>query len=218
VLHCYLALSNFNKKVPFKHLPLKLQNDIKTFLGSYKEGLLLSRQLLFSIGNPQTIEELCLKTDYGFFDHKALYIHKSLINELHPVLRIYVGCAGILFGNLIEVDIIKIHKYSGKVTLLKYNDFENKNLPELKERIKVNLKRQEIDFFDYQSGPWQQFLYYKERFVSPNHTNRKKWEKFSNKLKKLGINENDPIGPSKREFTELIESKGLTVNLNKKRK
>jgi len=214
----YLSLSNFKNRVPFKHLSLRLQNDIKTFLGSYKDGLEQSRQMLFSIGKPEIITALCSQTKFGFFDHKALYIHKSLMNDLHPILRIYIGCAGILYGDFNEIDIIKIHKRSGKVTLLKYDNFDDKNLPELNERIKVNLRKQHIDFFDHQSGPWQQLLYYKERFVASEHPARKKWEKFSKKLRKLGFNENDPIGPSKQEFLEQIEEKGLTINLNKRRK
>jgi len=214
----YLALSNFKSRVPFKHMSLKLQNDIKTFLGSYKEGLEQSRKMLFSIANPEIIIALCSQTKFGFFDHKSLYIHKSLMDELHPILRIYIGCAGILYGNLNYIDIIKIHKHSGKVTLLKYDNFDDKNLPELHERIKVNLRKQRIDFFDHQAVPWQQLLYYKERFVSSEHRARKKWEKFSKKLRKHGFNENDLIGPSKQEFIEIINNKGLTYNLNKKRK
>jgi DNA phosphorothioation-associated putative methyltransferase len=213
----YLALSNFKKKVPFYHLSRRLQNDIKTFLGSYKAGLEKSKELLFSIGNPDTITELCHKTEFGYFDHKAQYIHKSLLNDLHPILRIYVGCAGILYGDLKNVDIIKIHKKSGKVTLLIYDDFKNKYLPELKERVKVNLRKQRIDFFDHKSETHQQVLYFKERYVTDKHPLRRKWVNFSKKLKKIGIDDNVTFGPSKNEFHELIERKGLTRALNTKR-
>jgi DNA phosphorothioation-associated putative methyltransferase len=214
----YLALSNFKKKVPFKHLSTRLQNDIKTFLGSYKLGLEESRAMLFAIGNPDVITELCNKAEFGFFDHKALYIHKSLMKDLHPILRIYIGCAGILYGDLQNVDIIKLHNKSGKVTLLKYDNFENKPLPELQERVKINLRKQHIDFFDYQSPTYQQLLYFKENYVSKEYPSRSKWEKFSEKLRKIGFKDNIVIGPTKQEFYEFINKKGLTINLNKKRK
>jgi DNA phosphorothioation-associated putative methyltransferase len=147
-----------------------------------------------------------------------LYIHKSLVRDLHPVLRIYIGCAGILYGEIQNADIIKIHKWSGKVTLLKYDDFEGKPLPELLERVKVNLRKQRIDVFDHQSPTNQQLLYFKEFYVGKNHPSWPKWKKFSNKLRKLGFDDNAAFGPSKPEFLELIEQKGLTPNLNKKRK
>jgi DNA phosphorothioation-associated putative methyltransferase len=214
----YLALSNFKKRVPLKYLPKSLQTDIKTFLGSYRNAIEVSRSMLFSIGNPLIIEEICAKTNFGFFDHKALYVHRSLINELHPILRIYIGCAGILYGDLKNADIIKIHKKSGKVTLLKYDNFEGKNLPELQERIKVNLRRQRIEFFDHQLGLYQQLLYFKEQYVGKDHPDRPKWERFSKKLRKFGFNNTDPIGLPKQEFYSFIEQNDLTPSLNKRRR
>lgn len=37
-LQVYLALSNFRKMVPFKHLPASVRRDITTFLGSYQQA------------------------------------------------------------------------------------------------------------------------------------------------------------------------------------
>ena len=213
----YLALSNFNKRVPFYHLSNRVQNDIKTFLGSYKSGLEKSRELLFSIGDTDVITELCNKTEFGYFDHKALYINRDLIKDLHPILRIYIGCAGILYGDLKNVDIIKIHKKSGKVTLLIYDDFEKKSFPELIERVKVNLRKQQIDFFDHKSETHQQVLYFKERYVPDKYPLKEKWVKFSKKLSKIGIDSTVMYGPSKQELLELTKNHGLTINLNKKR-
>ena len=45
----YMALSNFKKTVPFKHLSNRLQTDIKTFIGSYTQAINESKKLLFSI-------------------------------------------------------------------------------------------------------------------------------------------------------------------------
>ncbi len=160
----YLALSNFKKKVPFMHLPKSLQTDIKTFFGSYKQGVEESMTTLFKIGDPQIITSLCEKTPFGYHNQQALFIHKSLKDELDPVLRIYIGCAGLFYGALDSVDIIKIHKVSGKVTLLIYDDFEGKELPELHQRIKVNLKNQRINFFNHRSVANPQLLQDKTKY------------------------------------------------------
>lgn len=145
----YLALSNFKQKVPLKSLSINLQRDIKTFTISYANGLKESRELLFSIGDPQKITNLCNNTNMGYLDEQALFIHKSLLPKLDPILRIYVGCGSLLYGDLNSADIIKIHKLSGKVTLLKYDDFDNKPAPILQLRVKVDLRNQKIDFFDH---------------------------------------------------------------------
>ena len=66
-----------------------------------------------------------------------------------PLIRIYVGCALQLFGDAGSVDLIKAHLQSGKVTFLVYDDFEGADTPKLIERIKVDLPRLRVDFFDY---------------------------------------------------------------------
>lgn len=210
----YLALSNFRKRVPFKHLPDGLRVDIKTFLGGHKQAIEESQDLLFSVGNPDVIEKLSDETPFGYLDHQALYLHRSLVQELHPVLRMYVGCAEILYGDLKDVDIVKIHKRSGKVSLLKYDDFEGKPLPELQERIKVNLRRQNIEVFDHRSSDRQELLFFKERYVAVDHPERARWEEFSNWLQGQGCNLEAGFGPTKQELLSLLESRGITINLD----
>ena len=172
------------------------------------------KALLFSAGKPDVITKLCDDTSFGFLDHQALFIHRSLIQELHPVLRIYVGCAEVLYGDLKEVDIIKIHKQSGKVSLQKYDDFEGKALPELQERIKVNLRRQVIEVFDHRSTERQQVVYFKERYVSKDHPEREKWEAFSNWLVSLGLDLEAGYG-YKQELLDFLEGMSLTDELVK---
>ena len=65
------------------------------------------------------------------------------------MLRAYVGCATALFGDVSQADVIKLHKASGKVTFLVYDDFEGKPLPELRHRIKVNLRTRWVQVFDH---------------------------------------------------------------------
>ena len=212
-LQVYLALSNFRRQVPFKHLPDGLRIDIKNFLGGYKAAVEESQSLLFSAGNPEVITGLCDDTSFGFLDHQALFIHRSLIQELHPILRIYVGCAEVLYGDLKDIDIVKIHKRSGKVTLLKYDNFEGKAVPELQERTKVNLRRQVIEVFDHRSTERQEVLYFKERYVPKNHPEREKWEEFSTWLKSLGLNLERGYGPYKHELLSFFERRGMTTEL-----
>ncbi len=204
----YIALSNFKKPVPLKHLPESIKADVKTFLGGYKRGLEEGISLLFSAGNPETITKLCDETPVGYHTAQALFIHHSLLPDLHPILRIYVGCAELLAGDLREIDLIKLHKRSGKVSLLRYDDFEGAPLPELIERIKVNLKQQSVDIFDHQSSERQELLYFKERYVALEHPNREVWEAFSIKLQLLGLDLDAGFGPTKQELLAFLDATG----------
>ena len=78
-----------------------------------------------------------------------LAFHQPVLGECLPVIRIYVGCALQLFGDANSVDLIKVHLQSGKASFLVYNAFEGKETPTLPERIKVDLPRLRVEFFDY---------------------------------------------------------------------
>lgn len=213
----YLALSNFRKPVPYKHIPLDLQNDIKSFFGNYKAAVMEGKKALYSIADAGSIAQHCSDTPFGVQDDQALYVHNSLIDELTPLLRIYVGCAGVLFGDVHAADVIKIHKRSGKVTLLRYDDFEGNPLPELQTRIKVNLREQRIDVFDHTTREDRQLLFFKERFVAEHYPAYSKWLRYGNRLRKLGFREEIRNEPNKKAFTAFLEAQGLTKGLAKKR-
>ncbi len=206
----YLALANLRKRIPFMKLSLSLRTDIKTFFGDYGAGLQAGFELLRAAADPGEIELACEELAIGWQDAQALYVHRTLLDQLPPVLRAYVGCATALFGDVEQADIIKMHKASGKVTFLVYEDFEHQPLPQLKHRIKVNLRTRWVEAFDHTSSG--QLLYFKERFLDPKHPNRSEMEACSEQLRKLGILEIVGLGPSKNELARLLEKHGLTAN------
>lgn len=213
----YVALANLRKKVPFGHLSQALRWDIREFFGNYTRALEQGVELLYAAGDSGEIELACEGLKIGWQDEQALFIHRSLLNELPPVLRAYVGCATSLFGDVAQADVIKLHKASGKVTFLVYDDFEGKPLPELRQRIKVNLRTRWVQVFDHSADG--QLLYFKERFVAPDHPGWTGMEAFSAKLRKIGIAGNNVgLGPVKRELMALLASKGLNENLNRRRR
>jgi hypothetical protein len=69
---------------------------------------------------------------------------RLLKRSLPEELRIYVGCAAQLFGDINEFDLVKIHFTSSKVSLMRYDDW-SKEEPLLLERGKVRLRDQEVD-------------------------------------------------------------------------
>jgi hypothetical protein len=159
----YVALANLRKRVPFGHLSAGLRRDLREFFGNYKAALQKGLELLYAAGDPGEIELACEDLPIGWQDEQALYIHRSLLDQLPPLLRAYVGCATTLFGAVEQADLIKIHKASGKVTFLVYDNFEGNPEPELQQRIKVNLRTRWVQVFDHRSDG--QRLTSKERFL-----------------------------------------------------
>jgi DNA phosphorothioation-associated putative methyltransferase len=211
----YVALANLRKRVPFGHLSSSLRFDIRDFFGNYKRALEKGIELLYAAGDTGEIELACEELKIGWQDEQALYLHRSLLDELPPVLRAYVGCATALFGDVSQADVIKLHKTSGKATFLAYDDFDHKPLPELRQRIKVNLRTRWVQVFDHSADG--QLLYFKERFLSRKHTCASEMQSFSDKVRNLGIPEIVCQGPSKSEFFSLLSRHGLNEKLNKRR-
>lgn len=54
-----------------------------------------------------------------------------------------------LFADAESVDLIKVHLQSDKVTFLVYDHFRGPTTPHLLERVKVDLSRLRVHFYDY---------------------------------------------------------------------
>ena len=211
----YLAMTKFRRRFLRREIPLRIKNDVRSFFGDLEAAEARASELLFAAGDSGEIDLACENLDLGWQDGDSLMIHRSLVGELPPILRIYVHCAAYRYGDPSQADLIKIHKHSGKITFQHYDDFDGKPLPELQTRIKVNLRNLFVEVFDHSKGPRIQLLYFKERFVGTAHPDRPSMEKFSAKLKKLGLNkETIGLGPDRETFHTLLTAAGLNENLN----
>lgn len=134
----------------------------------------------------------------------SLQLHISLLERLPTLLRVYVACATILCGDISEFDLVKIHTRSGKVTLLKYEDFETSPLPRLIQRIKVNLRDQDLDMFNYVGEFAPTLLYHKSRFINEEFPNFSEQVTFEAALDQLGLYDLTGYGPSEAEFHKVL--------------
>jgi len=152
-LMVYFALGLFGRRRPRSNMPDSLKRDIKTFFSSYTDALDEARTTLFSVGHSEVIHDACVKAYASIGcgnmeEGHSFTFHKNYLNELPIELRIYVGCATQLYGDIENFDLIKTHITSGKVSLMRYDDWD-KEVPMLLERVKIKLREQDIDFFDY---------------------------------------------------------------------
>ena len=154
----YFALSMFERRKPQSKMPESLKRDIKAFFPTYTKALEEAREILFSVGNPVIIEAAC-KAAYeilgcGYMEEgHSFTFNKSQLGELPSELRIYIACATQLYGDIDDFQLVKAHITSGKVSLMRYDDW-NKDEPLLLERVKIKLRELDIDFFDY-SGKFE---------------------------------------------------------------
>ena len=205
----FIAAAQLRRKIPFNQLSLRLQRDLRSFFGSYANAEEKARELMFAAGDADELEIAAAQLDCGYLDPNEGHftIHRSLLDELPVILRVYVECAAYLYGNPREADLIKIHLHSRKLTFHYYRDFDNTPLPELLTRIKIDLKRLFVTVIDHTNGREHQLLFFKERFLPKDHPDRPKMDRFSAKLRKLGLREETiGYGPSKEKWEEFMKS------------
>ena len=209
------ALAHFEGRIFFKYLDESVKRDIESFFENYSDLRAQARALLFAIADTQAILQACNEAaaegnGYLFTDH-SLQLHVSLIERLPPLLRVFEGTARRLLGGRGRANLVKLHVTSGKVTYLTYDDFEGLPVPNLVERIKVDLPKRKIDYFDY-IGPFEPNpLVMKSLFMDEENPNYHKQSEFDRQMLKAGVI--DPVmpHPSAGDLREAMRSRELEI-------
>jgi DNA phosphorothioation-associated putative methyltransferase len=204
----YFALQTFSKRKTYKHLETSLQKDIKTFFGDYKCAVAAATSVLYQISQTELVASTCQQATeqgLGYLDEEgALHLHTSLVEQLPALLRIYIGCATVLYGNIEQTDLIKIHIQSGKLSLMRYDDFQNQPVPRLLERVKINLREQTFDLFQYGEEYEPTYLFLKSRYINEEYFNYAEQLSFDEQLQALNLFDLSGYGPKPDEFRETL--------------
>lgn len=215
-LTVYFALQQFEQRRSFTTLPEELRRDVRTFFGGYQHAQTEARQLLFSAGKRELVRQACREAannGIGWLEKdQALHLHTSLVERLPALLRVYVGCASYLYGDVTSADVIKIHIDSAKITLLSCDDFEGKPLPRLLERIKIRFRDQDSERFTYGNGYEPPYVYGKSRFITEDFPHYAEQLAFEQALAERRLFEfKDGYGPPPQVFEDRLKAMRLEV-------
>jgi DNA phosphorothioation-associated putative methyltransferase len=159
-------MTHFRKKFLPREVPLRIKNDIRAFFGDIATARKRGLDILHAAADTDEVGIAVEGLKFGVYDRieKHFTFHRSFLNQLPPVLRVYILCGAIRYGDPEEADLIKIHVASGKLTFLHYDDFK-KARPVLQTRIKINLRDQFVHVFDHRAE--KQVLADKDRYMPP---------------------------------------------------
>jgi hypothetical protein len=136
-----------------------------------------------------------------------------MVDRLPAVLRAYVACGLILWDAIGDVQLVKIHISSGKLTLMEFDDFDTSPIPLLRRRVKVNVRRQDYDLFEYGSGDYPKPpLYRKSRYLHEDYPNYAEQLAFDEALEATGFLSDADFGPAADKLAELLELQRLAVS------
>jgi DNA phosphorothioation-associated putative methyltransferase len=214
----FFVARQFMKKAPYKELDLRLKTDIKHFFGDHKTANQEAIKLLLESANPDAIRDGCEKAasdGIGWLEENShsLQLHISLVERLPTVLRAYVTCGLILWDNVSDFQLIKIHVQSGKLTLLQYCDFDSSPIPLLIKRIKINIPKLDYDVFEYDESTFPPPpLLYKSRYMHEDMSGYAEQIEFDEALEALGVLDEFTQMPSLTQIREKLSARRLEID------
>lgn len=209
-LTVYMALSKFGKRPKMVHLPRRTQRDIRAFFGSFKRACEVADSLLFETGDEKAIDAACRNSRIGRLTSNALWLHRDAVPMLSPILRIYEGCARAYVGSMDDMNIVKLHRFSGKVSYLSCQDFERDAHPAITSTVKLSLRTLRLDYFDQSDSVNPLLLDQKEIMVTEEHPLRARFERLSRQEFKHGLLNGEADILSRRHWEARLNLLGFT--------
>src|SRR5262249_35446153 len=117
----------------------------------------------------------------------ALYIHRTALDSLDSLLRVYEGCARTYLGEIAGANVIKLHRQSGKVSYLVYTAFEADRHPALRRTVKLSLRARETNGLEYGRCSNPPILHRKESFLTSDHPLHAKFSRLTQQEEKHGL-------------------------------
>ena len=133
------------------------------------------------------LEKACLTSLVGKLTPTALYVHRTALEALDPILRVYEGCARTLVGAVEEANIIKLHFVEPTVSYLSYPHFETDPHPTLATSLFVHLQTFKMRFRQYGGSENPPILHRKELFLRSDDPLRRKYERLTRQEEKKGL-------------------------------
>lgn len=214
-LAVYFGLNLFSKRRRYSELPLELQRDIKAFFGSYARADEAGQDLLYSLGDPKVIYDAALEASsrgVGFLNGMhSLQLDGRLLDRLSGPLRAFIGCGEQLYGEIKDVDLVKIFIQSSKLTLFRFDHYDAVPMPRLRDGVKIDLREQDVHFFRVDTPRMPKLLYLKSRYMAVDLPGYERQKAFDDQFEALGLFDFDTGGPETDELIAGLRSADVVV-------
>ena len=87
---------------------------------------------------------------------------------------------------------------------MKFDDFMGKPLPRLLERVKVKLRDQDLEMYEYGEQYPPPYLYFKSRYINEEFPGYPEQREFDQQLESLALPMKDGYGPTTIEFDKWL--------------
>jgi DNA phosphorothioation-associated putative methyltransferase len=131
------------------------------------------------------------------------------LESLHPLLRVYEGCARALVGTIEGANIVKLRFLEPMVSYLSYPHFETDPHPVLTTSVLVHLQTFRLQYRHYSDSDNPPLLHRKEEFLRADDPSHAKYQRLTKQEEAKGLYEQPWLIGTRQGWNELLERKGL---------
>ena len=210
-LAVFLALAAFGGRARYSELSIGLQRDIRAIFGSYKSACEEADRLLFAAGDPEVVDQACRSASVGKLTSEALYVHRTALGLLPPVLRVFEGCGRVLAGAVPGATLVKLNREEPKVSYLSYPDFDSDPHPVLRAAVTVNLPRLKLHYRDYADSQNPPILHRKELFVPDGYPRRETFARLTRQEERAEVLVDPAVIGTQKGWEARLAARGCSL-------
>ncbi len=207
----YIALSRFGRRPRFSELRSTLAADIRSLFGTYQSACLQGDRLLLACGDQAMLYVSARSSPVGKQTPSALYVHRSALGQLPPLLQVYEGCAQVLSGTVDQANMIKLSVTQPQVSYLSYPRFDRDAHPTLASAVTVNLTKLSVDWRDYSRSDNPPLLHRKEEFLGREDPRRELYARLTRAEMRAGLYEHPERIGTMDGWQETLQANAVRV-------
>lgn len=168
-------------------------------------------RLLLACSDPALRQVNALASKVGRISPTSLYVHAPALAELPPILRVFEGCARLLAGASIGVNIIRLSYVADEVEYRAYERFEETAHPPLSFSARVRIGKLDVRWIAPEAVGERPVLHQKEQFVSPEHPRRELYAALSRAEQRAGLYDEPDHIRTDAGWAKTLRERGLMV-------
>jgi DNA phosphorothioation-associated putative methyltransferase len=124
---------------------------------------------------------------------------------------VYEGCARAYLGEIEGANILKLHRFSGKMSYLSYPDFDTEAHPALLRSLKISLRTLQLDCYDYATVDNPPILHRKESFLPADYPAYEAFAELTRLEEEAGLLTNSATIGTRKGWQERLREAGIRI-------
>ena len=205
-----LALSRF-RGVDLRSDPTT-RLDVKQLFGSEDAAHAEAHRLLLASSDPSIRYVNALASPVGRVSGTSLYVHTSALAKTPQVLRVLDGCARLLAGASVGVNIVRMSFVKAEVEYRVYEDFDRHAHPQMLSSSTVAIGDLDVTWARYLDPRTRPVLHRKEEFVAKDYPRHALFAALSRAEDRHGLYSDPAVIRTAGEWDAVLRERGLKIS------